>query len=256
MDQKNSVSDELGFETTVGGLRAIETYYRGIREISSGSTRFFQSESILNTPLMGTMHPENYRGVADLSTQADAIFELTLNQVIESYEKFVKKDYIFDWISIYTPIRTIKKRDMEKYLIALFEQKKLDTNRLCLEVPSSLLFEEDGVAAEMIQNIRNRGFHVMLTNFGESNFPFMKLSEFAVDFVMLSPKILSYLEGDERSATAVHSLVQFADSLDASVIADGVSTVSQAETLFECECSYVAGPISGKYMKERYFNKK
>ena len=44
-------------QTTVNGVRAIELYYRVIREISSGATAFFQSQTRLNTPGLGTLMP-------------------------------------------------------------------------------------------------------------------------------------------------------------------------------------------------------
>ena len=41
-------------EKTVDGVRAVEMYYRVIRDISSGSCAFYQSQTRLNTPGMGT----------------------------------------------------------------------------------------------------------------------------------------------------------------------------------------------------------
>ena len=92
----------------------------------------------------------------------------------------------------------------------------------------------------------------MLTDFGSISSPIMKLSEFEVDYVMLSPEITQYLGKDERSDSAVKSLIDFVSGLVAEPIADGISNVRQAESLYEFECEYCAGSLAGSYKAERF----
>ena len=96
----------------------------------------------------------------------------------------------------------------------------------------------------------------MLTGFGGEGSPVMKLSEFEVDHVMLSPEITQYLGKDERSDNAVKALIDFATDLNAEPIADGVQNVRQAEKLYEFECMYCAGSLAGKYIAEKYVRRR
>ena len=76
--------DSEVLETKVGGLRAVDMYYRGIREFESGEISFLQSKTRLNTPDLGTLMPETYRKVAELSNQCVSLFELELTQLFET----------------------------------------------------------------------------------------------------------------------------------------------------------------------------
>ena len=96
----------------------------------------------------------------------------------------------------------------------------------------------------------------MLMDFGSISSPIMKLSEYEVDHVMLSPELTQYIGKDERSDSAVKSLIDFVTGLGAEPVADGISNVHQAEILYEFECRYCAGELSGKYMAERYIRRK
>ena len=96
----------------------------------------------------------------------------------------------------------------------------------------------------------------MLTNFGASNCPLMRLSDFPVDFVMLSPEVTNYIGKGERSDNAVRSIISFVNDIGSEPVADGVFNSRQAETLYSFECSYCAGSLSGKYMTERYVRRR
>lgn len=85
----------------VGGLRAVEMYYRPIREIETGSVVFFQSRTRLNTPGLGTLIPENFREVAELSNQCMTLFDLELAQGLEAEKNFRERDFFFQWFSVY-----------------------------------------------------------------------------------------------------------------------------------------------------------
>ena len=243
-------------QTDVGGNRAVEMFFRGIREIETGNLAFFQSKTRLNTPGLGILMPENYRDVAELSNQCLSLFELEMLQVMEAEKKFKERDFFYRWVSVYMPPAFLLERAAEQRLLNYTEDYETDPNRLCFEVPLKLLTEGTVKHSRIIENLRNRGFHFMLTGFGGNNSPLMRLSEFPVDYVMLSQEVTAYIGKNERSNAAVHSIVEFVGGMGADPIADGISTANQAEALFEADCRYVAGNLAGKYTLERYIRKR
>ena len=248
------MSEEV--QTLVGGLRAIELYYRPIRESSSGSTAFLQSQTRLNTPGLGTLMPENFRNVAEITNQCIALFDLEILQALGAAEKFVERDVPFGWVSMYMPAEYLKDIRAERNLMEYCSRYNVHTYKLCFAVSAKILEERDGRAATVMKNLRNRGFHFMLTDFGSDSCPMMKLSEFPVDYVMLSPEVTQFLGRSERSDGAVKSIVDFVTELDAVPIADGVTSAAQAEKYFEFGCNFTAGTLSGKYVAGKYIRRK
>ena len=96
----------------------------------------------------------------------------------------------------------------------------------------------------------------MMTDFGGDGCPVMRLTDFPVDYVMLSPEAIQHMGRGERFDNAVRSLINFVDEMGATPIADGVQDIHQTESLTEYGCAYCAGALSGKYMAERYIRKK
>ncbi len=243
-------------EKTVDGVRAIEMYYRVIRDISSGNCAFYQSQTRLNTPGMGTLMPEIFRDVSEVTRQCISLFELEYVQALEAVQKFTERELRFKWVSVYMPAKYLLEPGVEKSLIDVSERLEVPTTKICFSLSDKLFEETEAPIAENIKKLRNRGFHFMLTGFGGEGSPVMKLSEFEVDHVMLSPEITQYLGKDERSDNAVKALIDFATDLNAEPIADGVQNVRQAEKLYEFECMYCAGSLAGKYIAEKYVRRR
>ena len=240
----------------VDGLRAVELQYRIIRDISSGTPAFFQSQTRLNAPQLGILYPEQFRDVAEITDQCIELFWLELQQAMEAVQTFEERELSFQWVSVYMPVRLLRTVGVEHALMQRFAGMKLPMNRICFELSIRLLEETDGLAAGSIRNLRNRGCHFMLSDFGGDTCPMMRLADFPVDYVMLSPEVAYYIDKNERADGAVKSIIGFVGDLDAEPIADGVQTSHQAETLHAFECRYCAGSLAGKYMQERYIRRK
>ena len=243
-------------QTLVGGLRAVELHYRQIRDVSSGNPAFLQSQTRLNTPGLGVLTPENFRDVAEITNQCITLFDLEVVQALEAIKKFTEREVQFNWLSVYMPAEYLRDIRAERNVMEFCERFEVHTNKVCFELPLKLLEETEESVPQVLQNLRNRGFHFMLTGFGTNSCPMMKLSEYAVDYVMLSPEVTQFLGRSERSDGAVKSIVDFISELDGFAIADGVSNSVQAEALYSFGCNYVAGSLAGKYVGERFVRKK
>ena len=247
---------EKNKQATVDGLRAVELNYRSIREISSGHTAFYQTKTMLNSPNLGVLTPDIYRDVAEMTNQADQLFRLELVQALEANAVFYERDLNYSWLSVYLPVRMLREKRTMKIASEYASRHQIPSTRICFELSEKLLMETDEQVPLTIQMMRNLGFHFMLTNFGANNCPLMRLSDFPVDYVMLSPEVTNYIGRGERSDNAVRSIISFVNDIGSEPIADGVANARQAEALYSFECSYCAGSISGKYMTERYVRRR
>jgi EAL domain-containing protein (putative c-di-GMP-specific phosphodiesterase class I) len=159
-------------------------------------------------------------------------------------------------MSVYLPVRLLRETRTSKFVADYAARYQVSTSRICFELSEKLLMENDEQIPNSIQSMRNLGFHFMLTNFGGSSCPMMRLSNYPVDYVMLSPEVANYIGRGERSDNAVKSIISFVNDIGSEPVADGVFNSHQAEMLYSFECSYCAGSLSGKYMTERYVRRR
>ena len=89
----------------------------------------------------------------------------------------------------------------------------------------------------------------MMTDFGGDGCPVMRLTDFPVDYVMMSPEAIQKMGKGERFDNAVRSLINFITEMGATPIADGVQDIHQTESLdriwLYLLCRGVVGEIYG-----------
>lgn len=234
-----------------GGVRAVELYYRAVKEISSGTAAFYQTQTRLNSEKFGVLLPDTYREVAEMSPQCLSLFSLEFTQALEACARFIEKEMSFGWLSVYMPVWFLKEKRAEMKLIEQCEKFDVPTHRICFQLSEKLLAEKDGAAASAIEKLRNRGFHFLLEDFGGEVCPMMRLADFPVDYVMLSPEVANHIGRDERADNAVKSIIGFVSDLGCEPVADGVVNSKQAEMFYAFECAYCAGSLAGNYDTEK-----
>ena len=200
--------------------------------------------------------PENFREVAEMTQQCIDLFELEFAQAAVALQKFEEKELRFGWISLYMPLRFLTEGSADHTLMEYCSRFEASADRFCFALPDKILNENNEFISGQIQNLRNRGFHFMLTDFGTQNCPIMHLADYPVDYVMMSTELTNFFGKSNRAEDAVRSLIGFIEDMGATSISDGVANSSQAESLYEAGCSYCAGSLAGKYTAERYIRRK
>ncbi|WP_317336702.1 EAL domain-containing protein [uncultured Ruminococcus sp.] len=242
---------ENNTSTTVDGVRAIELFYRPIKETVGNETVFYQSQIRFNAPSMGVLTPTRYAAVLEASPQSIRLFELAFQQFLKALSKFSERGVQYDWISISMPIRYLQKAGCANSLLAMCKKALIKPERVCFELSPAILDETDGIAASAIKELTDYDFHVMITGIGGSC-PLLKLGEFCADYIMLTPQAAVISPENERSFTCLKALVSLGDELGADSIVCDIIEKAQLKTLKELECPYYTGKLSGTFMAEKY----
>lgn len=246
---------ENNISTTVDGVRAIELFYRPIKETAGNETVFYQSQIRFNAPSMGVLTPSRYSAVLESSPKSIRIFELAFQQFLKALNKFSERGVQYDWISICMPVQYLKKAGCSNCLLGMCKKALIKPERVCFELSPAILDETDGVAASAIKELTNLDFHVMITGIGGSC-PILELGKFCADYIMLAPQAAVISSEDERSFACLKAVVSLGDELGADSIICDVIDKTQLRTLKELECSYYTGKLSGTFMAEKYVRTK
>ncbi|RGH33710.1 EAL domain-containing protein [Ruminococcus sp. AM47-2BH] len=242
----------LSGNSTVDGVRAVELFYRPIKNTDSGRVTFLQSQTRLNSPAMGTLMPADYLPVAQLSDRCVSIFKLAFVQLLQALGKFHEREVDVDWASVFMPARFLRQTEAPRVVADYCDKFGVKYERVCFELSSDVLDEADSTAADNVALMRRQGFHFLLTGFGTEGFKMLKTAEFKVDNIMLDGSVAQVLGKSDRYDTCVNSLLNFVFDLNAEVIADGITDDKQVKQLSGMQCLYYSGENAGKYIAERY----
>jgi diguanylate cyclase len=93
----------------------------------------------------------------------------------------------------------------------------------------------------VLREMRAAGFRVCIDDFGTGYSPLSYLRELPVDAIKIGGALMRDLDGDRRQRSIVRAIIQLAHELDLEVVAEGVESRGQLETLWSLGCDQVQG---------------
>jgi len=116
-----------------------------------------------------------------------------------------------------------------------------EPRRLTLEITESELIANLSVSAGKLDRLRKAGISIAIDDFGTGYSSLYYLKQLPVDYLKIDSGLTGDIGGSEKDQVVVRSIIDMAHSLNLSVIAEGVETEAQLETLAEQACEFFQG---------------
>lgn len=152
-------------------------------------------------------------------------------------------------INLYNP-------QLTSILIGLIEKYNIPPELLELEITESAYTDTEQQLLEVLKILRNRGFKILMDDFGSGYSSLNMLKNIPVDVLKIDMKFLSGTDELGRSSSILTSIVRMAHWMNLSIIAEGVETREQANFLRSIGCPNVQGYLYYKPMPVAEFEEK
>jgi diguanylate cyclase (GGDEF)-like protein/PAS domain S-box-containing protein len=117
----------------------------------------------------------------------------------------------------------------------------LSPRSLRLEVTESLLMDKHPNVAQAMTELRAMGVRIDLDDFGTGYSSLSYLHQFPIDTLKIDRSFIQRLGATDEAMEIVNTILALATSLDMEVVAEGVETQQQLDTLRKMRCSYAQG---------------
>jgi diguanylate cyclase (GGDEF)-like protein/PAS domain S-box-containing protein len=121
----------------------------------------------------------------------------------------------------------------------------LPKGALSIEVTERVLMEASNSALDCLRTIRDLGVSIGLDDFGTGYSSLAYLRQFPLDFVKIDRSFVQQLGTARQTVAMVRAIIDLAHALDMWVVAEGVETVQQHETLIDLGCDRAQGYLFG-----------
>jgi EAL domain-containing protein (putative c-di-GMP-specific phosphodiesterase class I) len=137
------------------------------------------------------------------------------------------------------------------FLQDVMDETGLTSDFITLEITESLLMRDTEDAMSWLSDFKALGISLSVDDFGTGYSSLSYLKRFPVDAMKIDRSFVSELPDDIEDVTLVRTIVAMAQSLNLSLIAEGVETREQADFLVDAGCEnlqgfYFAKPMSAK----------
>ncbi|MBE7004750.1 MAG: EAL domain-containing protein [Ruminococcaceae bacterium] len=130
--------------------------------------------------------------------------------------------------------------DVPSYFNLLLWKYKLPVEVIKIEITESAYVGDDKVA-DTVRRLREKGFLVLMDDFGSGYSSLNMLRTLSVDIIKLDAKFLRMNSDDLKGVHILESIVGMAKSMEAPIIVEGVETEEETEFIKKLGCHYVQG---------------
>lgn len=132
--------------------------------------------------------------------------------------------------------------DVPGYLDDLIQKYRLPKDALKIEITETAYGESTDKVRVTVQELRNKGFVVLMDDFGSGFSSLNMLRELNVDIIKLDAYFLRMDKNNERKGMhIIESVVNMAKTMAIPVIVEGVETAGQCEYLMGLGIRYIQG---------------
>jgi len=223
-----------------------ELHYQPVVDLKSARVVGFEALVRWNHPLRGLLPPGDFLEVAeDVPHLVRQLGELVLEEACDEIARLREFDPDV-WVAINVSARQLGEARFCDQVRRALEERALHSSALRVELTESVLLESGGQAVEDLAEIRDLGVRLAIDDFGTGYSSLAYLQTLPFDELKIDQAFVSDLDVNESSTEIVNAIVKLGRALDATVIAEGVETRAQLETLVKLGCDCGQGHLFGR----------
>lgn len=181
-------------------------------------------------PARGLLEPSVFMPQAESYGMGNAIWMWVLHRAIQQLSDSAGEGPL--WVTVNLAASQLLDRALPDRINQLMRQTGSANARLGVELTESLAMRDIETSHEVLQGIREAGVFICLDDFGTGYSSLSHLHRMPIDKVKIDRSFVERLtEKDGNGARIVSAITALSHSMDLTVVAEGVTTISQVRSL-------------------------
>lgn len=145
--------------------------------------------------------------------------------------------------------------DLAEHICALADAYNVPHNMIELELTESAFFDDREILINTVKKLKDYGFAVSMDDFGAGYSSLNSLKELPIDVLKLDAEFFRGEDNEGRGDLIVGETITLAKKLDMRIVAEGIETREQVESLAQKDCDLIQGYYFSKPMPVGEFEK-
>jgi len=144
-------------------------------------------------------------------------------------------------ISVNVSVRQLREPDFADRVLAIVRKYGIPTSSLELELTESCMMEQSNMQMGVLQQLKESGVGLNLDDFGTGFSSLSYLQELPFDTLKIDRSFVAQMGDGGGGDEVLKSIVALAKALRLTVVAEGVETANQVDSLRELACHFGQG---------------
>ncbi len=207
-----------------------------------------------NHPELGPVSPAEFLPLAERTGTIIELGDWVVEEVCRQIMHWDAAGMAPLKIAVNLSPRQFLQPDLVQRLSQILHRYQVAADRLMFEITETAAMRDAGQSIAAIRQIRSLGFEVAIDDFGTGYSSLSYLQRFRAQQIKIDRAFISALDDNPSEAYAIiRAICAMAHSLDMTVVAEGVETGEQMQTLANLRCDQVQGYLLGRPLPARDF---
>lgn len=216
--------------------KEFEVLYQPIVSLETGSIREFEALIRWRHPHHGLVGPNEFVHVAEETGLIIPIGKWILE---ESCRQIVRWQQNFDYplsISVNLSAKQLMHPNLTQQVAAILAETKLNPRQLKLEVTETNVMEHSERALAVLNVLNKLGISLSTDDFGTGYSSLSYLQRFPFDRLKIDRSFVDTMDEGDKSIAIVKTILMLGENLNIEVVAEGIETEGQLESLRALGC--------------------
>ena len=235
----------------------LEIHYQPQIDIITNKIKGFEALLRWNSSDLGTICPTEFIPIAEKSGLLIPMGDWIIKTVFLQNNLWKSKGYIYDTIAINLSSVQLENHRFEDTLKSLIAETKIDPKFVELEITESVLMKDFNNNVKLLARIRDLGVKIALDDFGTGYSSLSYLKQLPISTLKIDKSFIDNIVANERERAIVDGIINLAQKIDLSVVAEGAETKEQVKVLKKMGCNEIQGyyfskPLTADQIEEKF----
>ncbi|KAA0546666.1 EAL domain-containing protein [Bacillus sp. BGMRC 2118] len=196
-------------------------------------------------PIKGFISPLEFIPIAEETGLIQEIGEWVLRAACEQYSRWKEEGYHIP-ISVNLSAKQFKQVNLSGMIQSIIEETNMDPSSLTIEITESTSMEDVQFTISLLEELQKKGIEISIDDFGTGYSSLSYLQKLPVNCLKIDRSFIQGIESRTSGIALVKTIIDLAENLNFSVIAEGVETIEQRDILSNLGCHKVQGFVYSK----------
>ena len=229
------------------GADQVEVHFQPIVALGAGGVAAFEALARWRHPTEGLLPPDRFIGLAEVTGLIVPLGWEVIRQAAEVATTWpTSVDGPAPALAVNLSPRQLVEPDVARHLLDLLADVGLAPERLIVEITETTTLEQVVDAADELARLRDAGVRVALDDFGNGYTSLRYLHGTPVDLLKIDRAFVHGVADSRDQFSLVRTIIELADDLGYSVVAEGVERPEDLAVLVDLDCDLVQGYALGR----------
>jgi len=223
-----------------------EVYFQP--QVDANTDKIIGMEALIRWihPTIGLISPVEFIPLAEEHDLIKEIDFFVMRSAMESFIEWKKVHPKIGRLSLNLSMKLLEDPSYISYLKETLLDLSFSSDWLELEITESQIMADPKKSIEMLQELQELGIYISIDDFGTGYSSLSYLQKLPISKLKIDRSFIVDIPTSQSAATLVKLIINLADSLGLSVIAEGIETKEQKNFLLQNKCSSIQGYFYAK----------